>query len=376
MSLLLVFVPGIMGSALRYKGPGPLGDPIEEYVWGEDITDLFSSDKLDWLRYPTPKESRVEATHIIERVVFYGVRVLSVEKYASLLSRWRQLANRLGVEFMEFAYDWRQSILTSALTLTRRVMTVVSRRQIEKIVLVGHSMGGLVCLPALHRSEELSARVSLLVHIATPLRGSVRAFYALKVAPRLSPAADVAIPLMSIWDVYRRFRRQAGLFDKFMTAIRSCPSVYELLPPKQIQPLVTDTGRRRGCVEDDIWDRMSRPLINQARKTHNLLAQTQRLVTPLITVYSAEFDTDNTYRVRGNPPYAFDGEVVFDGTKGDGIVTVDSATAWCPPPGRYRETTPPHLRHGDICRNPATLRYLEEQIFGVSYQGDRGVILI
>src|SRR5580698_4703960 len=33
---LLLFVPGIMGSELRYRGPGEFGELVDDEVWGSD----------------------------------------------------------------------------------------------------------------------------------------------------------------------------------------------------------------------------------------------------------------------------------------------------------------------------------------------------
>ena len=62
--VIIVFVRGIRGSALKHRGPGPLGNIVEEYVWSEDLSDLLSESKLVRLAFPTSNQQTKESNCI------------------------------------------------------------------------------------------------------------------------------------------------------------------------------------------------------------------------------------------------------------------------------------------------------------------------
>ena len=59
------FIPGIMGSALKYRGPGTYGEPIDDYVWGPNLwnnADILATapDRL--------RSSQVESVAVLENM--------------------------------------------------------------------------------------------------------------------------------------------------------------------------------------------------------------------------------------------------------------------------------------------------------------------
>ncbi|EKE73770.1 alpha/beta fold hydrolase [Oceanibaculum indicum] len=76
-----------------------------------------------------------------------------------------------------FPYDWRQSVFTSAAQLDRFIAEEPALRDARRIVLVAHSMGGLVATAFAQNPAGAfrhSARVVKLITMGTPYLGSVQ----------------------------------------------------------------------------------------------------------------------------------------------------------------------------------------------------------
>jgi pimeloyl-ACP methyl ester carboxylesterase len=120
-----------------------------------------------------------------------------------------------GVNFFEFPYDWRRDNRVHARRLareSRQWLTAWQERSGNddaKLVLIGHSMGGLICR---HFLEMLDGwrTTRLLITFGTPYRGSLNAldFIASGMRKKLGP-----ITLLNLTEVLRSFT-----------------SVYQLLP--------------------------------------------------------------------------------------------------------------------------------------------------
>jgi pimeloyl-ACP methyl ester carboxylesterase len=82
-----------------------------------------------------------------------------------------------GIRAVLFDYDWRQDLLATARTLAARLEADSAAR----IILVGHSMGGLLARAALPLcSAATGARVQQLIGLGTPHGGSMAAVQALR----------------------------------------------------------------------------------------------------------------------------------------------------------------------------------------------------
>ena len=74
-------------------------------------------------------------------------------------------------------YDWRKSVIDSARSyLVPWIDRARSRSGQSKVVLVGHSMGGLVAR-AYVQSQQYRGDVERLITLGTPHRGAAQAYY-------------------------------------------------------------------------------------------------------------------------------------------------------------------------------------------------------
>ncbi|EPX85129.1 lipase/acyltransferase domain-containing protein [Salipiger mucosus] len=155
MSLTAVFVPGIMGTELKL--------PDGEVVWPPRVTEtVFGYHRLDKLQHPD-----LRPTEVIRNVS-------CVAFYSPILSLFAQLgfASAGNRRLLEFPYDWRQDLFDLADELADRL----DELDTDEIVLVAHSMGGLISRLVLESGifdhRPFFSRVSQFIALATPHNGA------------------------------------------------------------------------------------------------------------------------------------------------------------------------------------------------------------
>lgn len=218
MSDLIVLIPGLMGSVLVKD---------EQEIWAASgrtvLNNLFHlKGSVAELRLPDglgagdPKDG-VSAPRVLPQLA-----ILPTFWKADGYGRWAAfIRERFTVttatptqagNFLEFPYDWRLSSEYNAAKLEEVVVPALERwRKLSqnkdaKLVLIGHSMGGLL---ARHFCEVRGGRelTRKLITVGTPYGGSVNALETLVNGLSLKPLG------LSLSEV-----------------VRSFPSVYELLP--------------------------------------------------------------------------------------------------------------------------------------------------
>ncbi|MBL8596452.1 MAG: hypothetical protein JNL14_01805 [Devosia sp.] len=192
----VVFVPGIMGSKLKVGG---------DSIWGEGV---FDSPKLV---YPGEMPAVAEALGVAE------VKILGLTFEQTVYKKLYEVGASLATDsdLLPFNYDWRQSNRLSADQLAAFLCALEAE---DGVVLIGHSMGGLVIKHWLlnHRTQACPdghvPSVGTVAFLATPHFGSMSAFTSLVDATVIKPGWD--------WLVAGGLNRYGYTFD----------SIYELLP--------------------------------------------------------------------------------------------------------------------------------------------------
>jgi pimeloyl-ACP methyl ester carboxylesterase len=159
----LVFVPGIMGSELRNQ-------QTNQRVWPPTLTQIVTKSLsaealLDEHLAPIKPVSNIAR--------FYPV-------YSSLLNDLERCGYSLdgasGKQLIAFAYDWRQDNAMSAERLAERLDLLSSD---DEIVLLAHSMGGLVCRYLIESGDYASRpwfrQIKQLITMGTPHHGAASA---------------------------------------------------------------------------------------------------------------------------------------------------------------------------------------------------------
>lgn len=363
---MVVVLPGITGSVLQREDGEELwaisGRAISRWVKtrGESLHELELEDP--------DRDDGIRATAVMGG--FHGVPGLS--KFGGYDGLRRLFDRHFKVTFgalervsasstvraarpasyFEFPYDWRRDNRSSARQLAAFVEDALARWRTHtddsdaKLILIAHSMGGLVCryyLEVLEGWRDCRA----LITFGTPYRGAVDALG------------------------YLANGYKSALGD--LTAMmRSFPSVYQLLPT---YPLIRSAGRYQRVAETRGLAHLEQPRARQAReefheairlkveenrRDETYLTAGYKIVpfagTAQPTYQSAELRGSGVELSRALPPGV-------DGSLGDGDGRVPRVSAIpVELSEEYRDTYIPDGRHATLQNNPAMLRELHERL--------------
>jgi len=226
---VVILLPGITGSVLVDKRGHELWAPSAEVVW-RAITTLGRS--VEGLELPADgSDDGVAASRLVPDVsIIPGL--IKIDGYSKVSN---YLVSRLGLvegqNFFPFPYDWRLDNRVNAERLKNSAMDWLrawrrsSGNADAKLVLIGHSMGGLISRYFIECLEGWKDTHRLMT-LGTPHRGSLNALGFLEEGMKkgIGPVGIDLSPLL-----------------------RSLPSVYQLLP---IYPCVSVNGGELQRVAD------------------------------------------------------------------------------------------------------------------------------
>lgn len=233
----VVFVPGIAGTEL-YNG--------NELVWVNawrllgsqvPILNLF---QMSWL-LPLRLAADGAAPYYSASQIRPGdlMRNNLTDIYGGMLATLRKDGYAEGRDLFLFPYDWRQDLTTAADQLGRKVDQVLNQTGASQVILVSHSMGGLVARDFVVRAG--AAKVKATISLATPWLGAPMAYRALEYG----------------WDMGLKLpgTRWSALAPKDVKLLaQNYPSVYELAPARQYfdlypQGYLSRNGRKLAYTE-------------------------------------------------------------------------------------------------------------------------------
>jgi pimeloyl-ACP methyl ester carboxylesterase len=234
-----------------------------------------------------------------------------------------------GHQVHAFPYDWRRSIDSSAKLLHETIERIVSGDSTRQVVLVAHSMGGLVARRYFDLyGDQAEERVERLIMLGTPNHGSY-------------------VPLMAMKGNYTLLRLVSFIYGGSETCaiVQSFPGLYQMFPNASVfgQPDVYKAS---------FWndEGMPQTLLDSAQAFHAsvksrlphkmvlIACRTRKTVTRL-----EREPVGDTWRFR------FLGAAV-----GDGTVPFDSAFL------RDIDTYETTAEHGSIQKDDDVLRALDE----------------
>lgn len=340
---LVFFVPGIMGSTLRFKGEGEYGQLIDEEIWGSNLwgnIDLLASNP-----------ARLASTQVEPGEVLSELRTgrwVRFKVYRELLN-YCTASEGLSLEgnrnFYPFAYDWRADNRDSAAALARFILRVDPSETLS-IVIIAHSMGGIVARLMLLGNSAIAKRTKLLFQIASPVQGSAKAFYTLKKRPKFDRIFDSLWSFFHYLDPARRSQLQ--------NVLQGFPSLYQLLPPDSVKTIYDRAGVQYSAVDRQIWPAYLHPFLSSAIDVHKALARP--LNSTIRCVYSSNCDTDLMYLVDD-----LFNIVASQCVGGDGTVCCSSAFAQTASAERHL-ITGKGTSHNELCHHPEVFNLLQSSL--------------
>jgi pimeloyl-ACP methyl ester carboxylesterase len=195
----IIVVPGICGSELwNYQNNAPV-----EQLW-LTYDQLLLSYKLNQLKCNAIGGTTGDIRAYDKPDSSYGTWLLTIMNgiYTPMMNKLTTtFGDAYDVQF--FPYDWRLTNSKAADELN----AFIEAKGYDKVVLVGHSMGGIVS--SLYLSRHGQAKLEKLITLGTPYYGSPKALYAFETGNFLS--FDIQAPTVK-------------------DMIPNMPGVYELLP--------------------------------------------------------------------------------------------------------------------------------------------------
>jgi hypothetical protein len=217
----IIFIPGVMGSRLHFTNIDQYWDPDSNYNMSHWLR-ILAAREMNELDFQSPAEVMTEQTAETastpgqnrgwEGVAWcsYGpfLRFLDAQNFSPAVCRLYCVG-----------YDWRQSIRDSGKYVTSKIEEYRQRENAKKVIILTHSMGGLVMRSALKDSSDLASKVLGVVHVVHPAHGAVCLYRRFFTGVRSAEDGGVAFATL-LGDTSAKF-----------TAIASgLPGVAELLP--------------------------------------------------------------------------------------------------------------------------------------------------
>lgn len=344
----IVFVPGILGSKIE-----------ECRADGSQCTNIWGT--IEAIRRRdvdlSVRPDRVYRTDVVDSLLFKDV-------YGGVLEYIRRKAESLVSDSVEdalltvFHYDWRFSNADNAKLLKASICLVRAHAESSPIVIIAHSMGGLLTKvwAARHAKESCPngkmPEITQIVFVATPHLGSPKAIKA------IADGYNIVFDELTGLSRYLGWYERNYVLDAVNEAGISFPSLYELLPiraseycsqqkpalAKAAIPVVGEDDKPVSLFDIDVWRRydllrrIGAPAIRRSYYNHDLaplLRHAEQLLCEIVdfdpsTVADVVYlfgreKKDRTYswfHLHSGPSASIDN---FKSMQGDGTVPIYSA---------------------------------------------------
>ncbi len=280
----VVFVPGIMGSELW------LG---KERIW-PNLKVLFK--EPDVFKYPGLPG--IEARGILQEVVVVP-NLIKLEQYSRLGDYLvENLGYTRGVDFFEFAYDWRQDVRKTARQLAQFIDSLTVKPPIK---LIAHSLGTLVSRHYIERCGGKD-KVDRLILMGGPHLGTPNAVSSLLFGPEVLPFGLLG--------------------EKLRQVISTFETSYQILPVYSCG--VDQFGQAFNFLKEDSWlNPEQKPLWQAAREFKKELGTGTSIPTTCIFGYGQK--TVDRIKLLRKPDGRLSNSVYETRANGDGSVPENSA---------------------------------------------------
>lgn len=282
--LPVVFVPGLMGSQL-WRG--------SECIW-PNLKVLFTHPEI----YAYPGKTSYEARGILDQVVIVP-NLIKLDQYNRLGNYLTEdLGYTRGVDFFEFAYDWRQDVRLSA----RQLATTIRDWNIQPpFILIAHSLGTLVSRYYVGRLGG-DKMVERLILMGGPHTGTPAGLTSLTIGPNLLPFG-----LMG-----ERLRQVVATF----------PSAYQIIPEYPCG--FDEQGQKINFLKNESWVQEKQlPLLRAAQEFRGELDRQPSV--PCVSIFGYGLKTVASVKIQTDPAGQLRNVLYISEPSGDDSVPQQSA---------------------------------------------------
>ncbi|MEX2963023.1 esterase/lipase family protein [Microbulbifer sp. TYP-18] len=377
MTTPVIIVPGILGTRLVNSTGRSIWDPDEGWTFDNGRGLLQLRDMRNAAR-PNPRAKPAVERLLRHRGVVNGGNLVWDRGYGNLvtvLSGPRFAAICGGrVKLYCAGYDWRQSNIDSA----RRLRLVVERALREtgarRVVLVAHSMGGLVsrlfCRFSRIGGRPGSDVVARLILLGSPVHGASKAYRVL----RQSLVEADSSELLSDIQLDETTEGAVGAFAgrALASLARRIPSAYELLPTRAFCSAnpgwLQFDHRRAGLTNAADPARVYRNRVTGIDGDPALLRMRDGLDRGLgsyvpaqsVVLYSSQLPTETHFRIDRSGNLRRHGSAVAN--RGDGTVPVFSGSAAASRTSSLVREDLRSVDHGGLANSPVAIARIQHYL--------------
>ena len=368
----IIIVPGIMGTQL-VAGPNNSNYAEGTPIWHEELANGFFTDFFDTAGALTKLYSLKchENGNSINDIVPYNNSYGAGDVYEVLYDTlFDEYSKQYTIEF--FAYDWRLSNTISA----NKLDEFINNQEYDNVILVCHSMGGLVASKYLSLGETQRNKIKTVITLGSPLLGT-------SAIPYLWGSEDLSI--LGLFGQTNTTDTQADLINLVMLCanpinnlIGNYSSMYEMFPTEKyfdssfagknylitsqagfFEDTITTYNETREVLEETL-NHYNTDLANNAELFHNSLYVNDIHVTQLVdTYYIAGYNSQTIDMIEYN-------HVIWDVETrtpfGDSLVAEWSATLG----DKYSSQTyfVNGVNHGGLVTNMQVVNFIIQLIDG------------
>ncbi|CAN5582726.1 hypothetical protein BH20ACI3_BH20ACI3_38060 [soil metagenome] len=167
--LPIIFLPGVAGTILSSGSPMPILSPGDAELWPL----APRGDRADLALEPDGVKSARSARIVVGDVL----RRSGMNFYGGFIESLKSLGYTEGTDLLTFPYDWRYSNDVHFARLDQVIQNALSQSGKQKVILIAHSMGGVVARAYVYSSPERAAKVDSFITMGTPYGGATKVYY-------------------------------------------------------------------------------------------------------------------------------------------------------------------------------------------------------
>lgn len=326
----VIFVHGIGGARLLVDGVEAWPKGYDNVTWGFGTTVLGNLlGNKNFLDLSMQADGKTNVNN--KQVKVGGLAEYFTHGVGDIYGSYVDFMKGLGYDpqdsktgFYEFNYDWRQDNRVHADALANLVSKVRQEHHNDKVIIMAHSMGGLVTRYYTVKHPEYTRDIEAFIFMATPHNGSPRAYQAVAL-----DGYNFGNPLLS---------------DKTGKRLSTnLPSAYQLLPSYPFITDVTDPANPKKLSLEEVYLSNyqfaklipNTDLIKEAMKFHQEIGDQAPPGVPSINIMGVDISTtlvalDVKQKAVGNQDYLFmmpdiNSAAKIENGAGDGTVPLISA---------------------------------------------------